>query len=104
MPETPVALSNSERLYAPGNPMGHPPRPHACLHHGGKSASWEGLRWSQCLLENKYVPGQNFVNSISGLVVEYIVAIDVTRARILADALFVPSNAVGLWVIIKCIV
>ncbi len=31
-------------------------------------------------------------NSISGLVVEYIVAIDVTRVRFPADALLVPAS------------
>ena len=35
-----------------------------------------------------YVPWRA-LSSISGLVVEYIVAIDVTRVRFLADALFV---------------
>ena len=35
----------------------------------------------------------DFVNSISGLVVEYIVAIDVTRARFPADALSVHALA-----------
>ena len=33
-------------------------------------------------------PEASFTNCISGLVVEYIVAIDVTRVRFPADALF----------------
>ena len=41
-------------------------------------------------------PLRLITNSISGLVVEYIVAIDVTRVRFPADARFDKSVVVGL--------
>ena len=39
-----------------------------------------------CFETTMYLHFQNRPNRISGLVVEYIVAIDVTRVRFLADA------------------
>ena len=48
-------------------------------------------QWSSCLRVSVILIV--FVNSISGLVVEYIVAIDVTRARFPADACFGLSPA-----------
>ena len=44
-----------------------------------------------------YVNFTSTVHSISGLVVEYIVAIDVTRVRFPADALLVLHCGVRCW-------
>ena len=47
-------------------------------------------QWSSCLRVSVILIV--FVNSISGLVVEYIVAIDVTRVRFPADAYFSAAS------------
>ena len=54
------------------------------------SVIWEGPKWGQWLCQKLCVHNQKWTSSISGLVVEYIIAIDVTRARFPADALFAP--------------
>ena len=51
------------------------------------SVVWCVSRGAQCGVPLEYENPMPFV-SISGLVVEYIVAIDVTRVRFPADALF----------------
>ena len=72
---------------------------HGCPHqescrgcHGHKAASYpsddgdvRGDLW-MVIIKHVYSPDLSRTGRISGLVVEYIVAIDVTRARFLADA------------------
>ena len=55
---------------------------------GGRPRGGEGPRRVTKNLATTRAPRRSGRTSISGLVVEYIVAIDVTRARFPADALY----------------
>ena len=63
----------------------HPGHIGACI-WVQNSFIWEGPKWGEWLHQDVCVHNQKCTSSISGLVVEYIVAIDVTRVRFPADA------------------
>ena len=81
-------VRNSVRQGAPWDT--HPGHIGACS-WVQNSFIWVGPKWGQWLHQDLCVVcNQNCTSSISGLVVEYIVAIDVTRARFPAAAFFAP--------------
>ena len=77
------AVRDSVRQGAPWDT--HPGHIGACI-WVQNSVIWEGPKWGQWLCQKLCVHNQKCTSSISGLVVEYIVVIDVTRVRFPADA------------------
>ena len=93
--QAPVALWHSKGLCVPGAPWDTDPGHVGACIWAQNSFIWEGPKWGQWLQQDLRVHKQKCTSSISGLVVEYIVAIDVTRAQFPADACFAPWRVLG---------